>query len=93
MDSRTRVLTALRHEEPDRIPIDVGSTPNTAFHVFVYRDLRRVLNLPEKPIRIFDFGQQLAEVEKELLDYFHADIININRTLEPCAPYPSIWRY
>lgn len=93
MNPRTRVLIALKHEEPDRIPIDVGATPNTSFHVIVYRDLRRALNLQEKPIRIFDFGQQLAEIERELLEYFHADVININRTLEPCAPYPHSWTY
>jgi len=93
MNPRTRVLTALKHEEPDRIPIDIGSTPTTAIHVFAYRDIRRMLNLPERPIRIFDFGQQLAEVEKELLEFFHVDVISINRVLEPCAPYPYIWRY
>jgi uroporphyrinogen decarboxylase len=93
MNPRTRILTALKHEEPDRIPIDIGSTPTTAIHVFAYRDLRRMLNLPERPIRIFDFGQQLAEVEKDVLDLFHVDVININRVLEPCAPYPYIWRY
>jgi uroporphyrinogen decarboxylase len=93
MNPRTRILTALKHEEPDRIPIDIGSTPTTAIHVFAYRDLRRMLNLPERPIRIFDFGQQLAEVEKDVLDLFHVDVISINRVLEPCAPYPYIWRY
>lgn len=93
MNPRNRVLTTLKHEEPDRIPIDIGATPNTAFHVLVYRDVRRALNLPEKPIRIFDFGQQLAEIEKELLEYFNVDVISINRTLEPCAPYPHSWGY
>jgi len=70
MNPRTRVLTALKHEEPDRIPIDIGSTPTTAIHVFAYRDIRRMLNLPERPIRIFDFGQQLAEVEKRAFRVF-----------------------
>jgi hypothetical protein len=29
MLARDRVLTALNHEEPDRVPIDLGSTPVT----------------------------------------------------------------
>jgi uroporphyrinogen decarboxylase len=93
MKPRERLVATLRHEEPDRIPIDLGSTGTTGIHAKAYYDLRRYLGLAEKPVRVMDIGQQLAEVDKDVLDLFHVDVININRVLEPCAPYPYIWRY
>jgi hypothetical protein len=38
-------------------------------------------------------GQQLAEVDKDVLELLHIDVININRTLEPTTPYPYIYRF
>jgi uroporphyrinogen decarboxylase len=93
MKPRERLVATLRHEEPDRIPIDLGSTGTTGIHAKAYYDLRRYLGLAEKPVRVMDIGQQLAEVDKDVLDLFHVDVISINRVLEPCAPYPYIWRY
>jgi len=43
--------------------------------------------LSEKPIRICDMEQQVAEVEKEVLVVLHIDAIDVNRTLEPALPY------
>ncbi len=93
MKSRERLLTALRHEEADRVPIDLGSTDVTGVNCLVYRELRRFFSLPSKPIRplitggsdpsLFTFYNMVAEVEKEILDTLHIDVISINRTLEP----------
>jgi uroporphyrinogen decarboxylase len=93
MKSRERLLTALRHEEADRIPIDLGSTDVTGMNCLVYKGFRKLLNLPDKPIRpmvtsgsdpsLFTFYNMVAEVEREVLDILHIDVISINRTLEP----------
>ncbi len=32
MESRTRVLKALNHQEPDRVPFDLGSAMMTGIH-------------------------------------------------------------
>ena len=47
MDPRQRVLTALDHREPDRVPFDIGSTVVTGIHERPYKGLRRLLGLPE----------------------------------------------
>jgi len=39
---RDRLLTALRHEEPDRVPIDLGATPVTGIKVSTYAELRKI---------------------------------------------------
>jgi uroporphyrinogen decarboxylase len=50
MDSRDRVLTALDHREPDRVPFDIGSTVVTGIHEKPYGGLRRLLGLPESAV-------------------------------------------
>ena len=42
---RDRVLAALNHEEPDRVPIDLGGTPTTTITVDAYDRLKDHLGL------------------------------------------------
>lgn len=39
MNNRERVLAALQHSEPDKIPFDIGGAPNTGIHIIAYRNL------------------------------------------------------
>ena len=55
MDSRERLLTALNHQEPDRVPFDMGSTQVTGIHVVAYRDLRQALGLPPAEVQLCDY--------------------------------------
>ncbi len=45
MTSRQRVLAALSHREPDRVPIDFGSNYNTSVNVIAYNRLKRHLGI------------------------------------------------
>lgn len=49
MNSRQRVIKALNHEEPDMVPIDMGSTENTTLTRIAYINLRKHLGMPEDP--------------------------------------------
>jgi hypothetical protein len=40
MNSRERLLKTLNHQEPDRIPYDLGSTQVTGIHKVAYTGLR-----------------------------------------------------
>jgi uroporphyrinogen decarboxylase len=66
MNSRERILTALDHKEPDRIPFDLGSCQVTGIHVVAYQNLRRALGLPDVPINMCDRIQQLAAIDEDL---------------------------
>ena len=46
MNSRERVLTALDHHEPDRVPIDLGGSAVTSIAIPTYAALRDYLGLP-----------------------------------------------
>jgi uroporphyrinogen decarboxylase len=72
MTSRERVQKALNHEEPDRIPIDLGGF-QTGIHRKAYQDLIAYLGFEETP-PVLDPVQQLSVPSERVLEKFHADI-------------------
>lgn len=77
MNSRERVLTTLNHQEPDRVPFDLGGTGATGIHMTAYRNLRRYLGLPEIEIRCEDIIQQLAVVDEDMAERLQTDGRNV----------------
>jgi uroporphyrinogen decarboxylase len=77
MNSRERVLLALNHKEPDRIPLDVGGTGMTGLHITAYENLRAYLGLPPVTIRLNDTIQLLAEIDRDVLDRLGTDFLNV----------------
>jgi uroporphyrinogen decarboxylase len=71
MTSRERLLTALDHRQPDRVPIDLGGN-QTGIHKFAYEALLKHLGLVGD-IEIMDAVQQLARPCETLLERFHVD--------------------
>jgi uroporphyrinogen decarboxylase len=76
-DSRTRVLAALDHREPDRVPFDLGATRNTGIHVHAHQRLRAALDLPAAEPLIADQQQQLARPEDDLAELLGVDVRGI----------------
>jgi len=74
MNSRERLLAALNHQEPDRIPFDLGSTQVTGIHVVAYRRLREYLGLPPVKPNICDSIQQLALPDDDVIDQLDVDV-------------------
>jgi uroporphyrinogen decarboxylase len=74
MNGRERILTALNHQEPDRVPFDLGSTQVTGIHVSAYRRLRNALELPPSEPSICDEVQGLALPDDDLLDRLGVDV-------------------
>jgi len=72
MSARERVLTALNHEIPDRVPIDLGGF-QTGIHQAAYRQLLDYLGLADE-VTIMDPVQQLARPCESLLERFHVDV-------------------
>ena len=77
MNSRERVQTTLNHQEPDRVPFDLGGTPMSGMHKVAYENLRKFLGLPEVDIQISDTIQQLATIDEDMKDYLKIDIHNV----------------
>ena len=70
---RERLRTALAHREPDRVPLDLGSTQVTSIAARAQRRLRAHLGLPDVPARVSDRVQQLDHVEEDLLRVLAVD--------------------
>jgi len=73
MTPKERLLAALQHREPDRVPFDLGSTGVTGVHRIAYRNLLAHLGMETDGVRICDPIQQLAEVDEEVLRRFGVD--------------------
>ncbi len=78
MNSRQRVLAALEHRQPDRLPIDLGGTRQSGIAASTYHQLKQRLGI-RSPTRVYDVYQMLAEVERPIMERFGADVIGLNR--------------
>jgi len=79
MISRQRVLAALEHRESDRVPVDFSGHRSSGIAAIAYPRLREYLDLPPKPVRVYDVIQQLAVVDEDVLDRFGVDTIELGR--------------
>jgi len=73
LTSRERLLKALNHQIPDRVPIDLGGF-QSGIHRKAYENLLKYLRIKDDNIKILDCVQQLAVPCEELLQRFHVDI-------------------
>jgi uroporphyrinogen decarboxylase len=85
MNHRERVLAALRHEEPDRIPIDLGGTCDSTIMAVSYQDLRQGLGLAPSMTRVVDIYQQTALIEDDVRQALGVDVA-------PIFSAPNEWR-
>jgi uroporphyrinogen decarboxylase len=79
MTSRERVLSALNHQEADRVPLDLSGHRSSGIAAMAYARLRRHLGLPQRPLRVYDPVQQLAIVDEDVLDRFQIDTLELGR--------------
>jgi hypothetical protein len=77
MTSRERVKKALAHQEPDRVPIDLGATLVTGIHVSSYIKLRQALGIREGKVKVYEPFQMLAEVEEPVRKALGVDVYGI----------------
>jgi len=79
MTPRERVLASIAHREPDRVPVDLGSTPSSGISAIAYHRLKRYLGITAGHTRVYDVVQQLAQPEDSILDRFGIDVLDIGR--------------
>ena len=73
MTSRERVLAALEHQQPDRVPRDLGGTTATGINIVAYRHLVDYLGLDEEPT-LFSERVRLANLSEAILEQFKSDV-------------------
>ncbi len=77
LTSRERVTLALNHQEPDRVPLDLGGSPVSGMHVSVVYALRQALGLdaPGAPVKVIEPYQMLGEIAPDLIAALGVDVV------------------
>ncbi len=70
---RTRILDAINHRVPDRVPVDFGSMTASGLHCTVVSALRDHYGLEKRPALIWDPYQMLGFVEEDLRQAMDVD--------------------
>ena len=81
MNSRERVVAALNHRQPDRVPVDFGSHRSSGIMAIAYAKLKKALGITTGDVYVYDMVQQLViddELDKQTR---HKDLIE--RRMDP----------
>lgn len=89
MTPRERILAAVSHRQPDRVPVDLGSTPSSGISAIAYARLAEYLGAADRRPKVYDVVQELAQPENWLLDHFNIDVADIGRSFND---RPEDWR-
>ena len=77
MTSRERFTAALNHKEADKIPLDLCGH-QTGIHYSAYCRVLDALEIQDKNILLYDYGQQLPVPCDELLERFGVDTLTVH---------------
>ena len=75
--SRERLRKTLRHETPDRIPIDFGGSAVTGVHASCVAALRDYYGLEKRPVRVHEPFQMLALIDEDLRAAMGVDVTGV----------------
>ncbi|MBC7241931.1 MAG: hypothetical protein H5T60_05740 [Anaerolineae bacterium] len=73
MTPRQRVLAALNHQEVDRVPIDLGGTPNSTICTGAYLRLAEFLGVPITSPKVINLAFEIVEMDEAVLRLLPVD--------------------
>ncbi len=103
MTSRQRVLAALNHEQPDRVPIVIGSSNTTTLKMKPYQALKKYLGIQAEDRYIYDWPELGSALPDEatlqclhsdvrgVLDRFPQETYQRNQTRPAHSPFIDDW--
>jgi len=79
LTSRERVNLALNHQQPDRVPLDLGACGVTGMQVDTVYKLRQALGLdaPGTPVKVVEPYQMLGEIKPDLMKALGVDVVGL----------------
>lgn len=91
--SRLRLATSLSHQQPDRVPVDFGSTAVTGMHVSAVTRLRqRVLGQDDYLVRVIEPYQMLGEIDDSLRAALGIDVVGVIPRKTIFGTQPGNWK-
>ncbi len=103
MTSKERVLAAIHHQEPDRVPIVVGVSNATGIKMKTYQEIKQLAGIDAPDAYIYDWPELgTARVDEATLKRLHVDVRGVldlepehirqrNQNREPHSPYRDSW--
>jgi len=82
MTHRERVIAALSHQQPDRVPLDLGSTRDSSIVVEGYERLKAHFGIREEGHTLISRMMRVVDVHEEILQALDIDL----RGVFPAAP-------
>ena len=104
MTPRERVLAAIHHEEPDRVPIILGTSNTTSLKMRPYQRLKQELGIQAPDACIYDWPElgtaapdeatleRLRSDARGVLDRFPAAVYARNQNRPPHTPFVDDWQ-
>jgi uroporphyrinogen decarboxylase len=75
MTSRERVLTAINHEQPDRVPLVIGVSNATGIKMKPYRGIKDIAGVQAPDKYLYDWPELgTAEIDDETMLRLHSDV-------------------
>jgi len=89
MTSRERVMAALRHEEPDRVPLDIGGGNSTSLLVETYENLKKHLGI-SCPTRVTVKAARISALDEATMKRLGSDLRRVGlKPPQNWTPPPS----
>ena len=103
LTSRERVLTAIHHEQPDRVPLVIGVSNATGIKMRPYKGIKDIVGVQAPDNYIYDWPELgTAEIDEETMRRLHSDVRGVldlepeevrkrNRKRDPHSDYIDSW--
>jgi uroporphyrinogen decarboxylase len=103
LTSRERVLTAIHHEQPDRVPLVIGASNATGIKMRPYKGIKDIIGVQAPDRYIYDWPELgTAEIDEETMRRLHSDVRGVldlepeeirkrNRERNPHTDYVDSW--
>lgn len=103
MTSRERVLAAIEHEQPDRVPLVIGVSNATGIKMKPYKGIKEIAGIQAPDNYLYDWPELgTAEIDEETMRRLHSDVRGVldlepenvrtrNREREPHSDYFDSW--
>jgi len=103
MTSRERVLTAINHEQPDRIPVVIGANNATGIKMKPYQGIKDLAGIQAPDNYIYQWPELgTAEIDEATMCRLHSDVRGVldlepekvlrrNRERDPHSDYIDSW--
>jgi uroporphyrinogen decarboxylase len=103
LSSKERVLAAINHEQPDRVPLVIGVSNATGIKMRTYQGIKEIAGIEAPDKYIYDWSELgTAEIDEQTMRRLHSDVrgvldlepkttLQVNRERDPHSDYVDSW--